>query len=360
MGKSREDPSCSASLGFHSTTNNCDQCKVRFHLHKIRLYQTVDTCDNLLLFLLKFVLMNIYSHGIDSGWYMLKADPLIFKYLKYLASEPNLTVHHGFLDINRAEAFLSGDTGNSKFRLLTGALYDQSTFILRAVCVTDIDRNSLFTNRENGILMKNSSSHVGKLTKFSVCDCLDRLRIVNDAWICYKKTGNVRPVLINICMNSFCNQRSGHIRTTSGKCLYRAICTCAVKSRNNRMLGFAEFFGKEFIGLLRFQITSFIKTDHRSCIHKIISKVCSHDLTIEELSSGCRILDSCLCTEIFIDFLELLLKRKAQSEALDDLIISRLDRINLLSDILPFRCCVITSIKHISHFDIIVKSLSRS
>ena len=291
---------------------------------------------------------------------MLKADPLILKYLKYLTSEPDLTVHHGFLDINRAEAFLSGDTGNSKFRLLAGALYDQSTFILRAVCVTDIDRNSLFTNRENSILMKNSSSHVGKLTKLSVCDRLDRLRIVNDARICYKKAGNIGPVLINICMDSFCNQRSCHIRTASGKCLYSAICTCAVKSRNNRMLGFAEFFGKEFIGLLRFQIAIFIKTDHRSCIHKIISKVCSHDLTIEELTSGCRILDPCLCAEILVDLLELILKRKAQSETLDDLIISLFDRIKLRRDILTLGCCVITSIKHIGHFDIPVKSLSGS
>ena len=291
---------------------------------------------------------------------MLKADPLILKYLKYLTSEPNLTVHHGFLDINRAEAFLSGDTSNSKFRLLASALYDQSTFILRAVCVTDIDRNSLFTNRENSILMKNSSSHVGKLTKLSVCDRLDRLRIVNDARICYKKTRNIGPVLINICMDSFCNQRSCHIRAASGKCLYSAICTCAVKSRNNRMLGFAEFFGKEFIGLLRFQIAIFIKTDHRSCIHKIISKVCSHDLTIEELTSGCRILDPCLCAEILVDLLELILKRKAQSETLDDLIISLFDRIKLRRDILTLGCCVITSIKHIGHFDIPVKSLSGS
>ena len=193
---------------------------------------------------------------------MLKADSLILKYLENLTAKTDLTVHHGFLNVNRTETFLSGNTGNGKFRFFAGALHDQCTLILRAVCVTDVDRNSLFTNRENGILMKNSSSHVGKLTKLSVCNCLDRFRIVNNTRICYKETGNIGPVLINICMDGFCNQGSGYIRTTSGKCLHRAIRTCSVESRDNRMLGFAELLGKEFICLLRFQITVFIKTDH--------------------------------------------------------------------------------------------------
>ena len=291
---------------------------------------------------------------------MLKADSLILKYLKNFTAKTNLTVHHGFLDINGAETFLSGNTGNCKFRFFTGTLYNQCTFVFRAVCIADVDRNSLFTNREDRILMKNGCSHVRKLTKLSVCNCLDGFRIVYDTRIGYKETGNISPVLIDICMDRFCNQGSCYISTTSGKCLYRTICTCSVESRDNRMLGFAEFLGKEFVGLLSFQITVFIKTDYSSRIHKIVSKICSHDLTIEELTSGCRILDSCLCTEILIDLLELVFKRKAQSKTFDNLIISLFDGIKLLSDILTFGCCVIASVKHIGYFDIFVKSLSRS
>ena len=181
-----------------------------------------------------------------------------------------------------------------------------------------------------------------------------------DTRICYKETGNICPVLIDICVDRFCNKGSCYIRSAPGKCLNCAVCACTVESRDYCTLAFAEFFRKELVGLLSFQITVLVKTNHRSRIYKIISKICSHDLTIKELSSGCRILDSCLCTEILLNLLELILKGKRQAKTFDNLIISLFDRFQLIGKILSLGSCIIASVKHIRYLDVFVKSLSRS
>ena len=49
--------------------------------------------------------------------------------------------------------------------------------------------------------MQNAGSHVGQLTKFSVCNGLNDLRIIDDARIGYEKAGDVGPVLIHISMD---------------------------------------------------------------------------------------------------------------------------------------------------------------
>ena len=175
----------------------------------------MNTCDYLLFFFFKLILMNINRHRIDSGWNMFKADSLVFKYLKNFSSKTNFTVHHGLFNIDRTETFFACNTGNHIFRLAAGTLYNKRSLVFRTVCVTDIDRNTFFTNREDCIFMKNSCSHIRKLSKLPICDSLDHCRVLNDSRICYQESGNICSVFINICMNCFCHQRTCNIRTAS-------------------------------------------------------------------------------------------------------------------------------------------------
>ena len=109
------------------------------------------------------------------------------------------------------------------FRFAAGAFYDKGSLIFRTVCITNVDWNTFLTNREDRIFMKNSRTHIRKLTKFYVCNCFDHRRIIDDSRICDKESGNISPVLINVCMDSFCYQRTGNIRSATGECLYSCL-----------------------------------------------------------------------------------------------------------------------------------------
>lgn len=55
-----------------------------------------------------------------------------------------------------------------KFRFTAGILHDHGSRILWCVGVQHVDRDSLLTEWEDGVLMKDGSSHVGKLTQLTV------------------------------------------------------------------------------------------------------------------------------------------------------------------------------------------------
>ena len=276
---------------------------------------------------------------------MLKADSLIFEYLKHFTSETNLTVHHGFLNIDRAESLLTCNTCDCKFRFLACTLNNKGTLVFRSVCVFDINRNSLFTNREDRIFMKNGCTHIRKLSEFSVGNALDHFRIFNNTRVCYQETGNICPVFIEVCLNSLCHKRTGHIRAASGESFNFSIFTSAIKSRDNGTFTFCQLFGQKSVCLLGIQISVLIKTNHICCIYKFITQICCHYLTIEKFSSGCCIICACLCLEISFDLNKFIFQRKIKVQSADDLIVSSLDFLQERYEILPFYCSIITFIK---------------
>ena len=150
-----------------------------------RMYGAVNAGDHRLLVLYKFCLMYKYGHGIDAGRHMFDRDPLIFKDFQHLAAETYLCVHHSFLNIYRAEAFLSGDPCDRVFRPSAGVFYDQSTLVFRLVGIADMDRNPFLAYREDRVFVEDAGSHIGKLTKLFICDRLDHLRIFDHMGVAY-------------------------------------------------------------------------------------------------------------------------------------------------------------------------------
>ena len=149
--------------------------------------------------------------------------------------------------------------------------------------------------------MKNGCTHVRKLTKFSVCDCLDHCRILYDSRICYKETGNVCPVLIKVCLDCFCNKGTSYIRTTSGESLNCSVFVCTVESRNNGTFAFCKSLGKKLVCLVCIKVSVLVKTNYCCCIYEFIAKVSCHYFTIEELTSGCSVIRTSLSLEVFLD-----------------------------------------------------------
>ena len=72
MGQRRKNPARSSSCGTHSPAYYGDSRKVRFQIDRIRLCNTVNRGKYLLFFAFKFLLMNKYRHGIDTGRHMFK------------------------------------------------------------------------------------------------------------------------------------------------------------------------------------------------------------------------------------------------------------------------------------------------
>ena len=83
--------------------------------------------------------------------------------------------------------------------------------ILRTVRVLDLDRDTLTAYREDRVLMQYTGTHVTQLTKLTVGDVIDDLRIRHDAWIRNEEAGYIRPVLIEIDMLRRCDQGAGHV-----------------------------------------------------------------------------------------------------------------------------------------------------
>ena len=193
--------------------------------------------------------------------------------------------------------------------------------------------------------MKNSCTHIRKLSEFSVGNALNHFRIFNNTWVCYQETGNICPVFIEVCLNSLCHKRTGYIRTSSGESFNFSIFTSAIKSRDNGMFTFCQLFGQKSVCLLGIQISVLIKTDHICCIYKFITQICCHHLTIEKFSSGCCIVCACLCLEISFDLSKFIFQRKIKVQSADNLIISSLDLLQNRDEIFPFNCSIITFIK---------------
>ena len=193
----------------------------------------MQSCDNLLFFCCKLTLMNKYRHGIDAGRHMLKGKIVILKDAKYFSAKANLGIHHALLNRDGCEAFLSCDTGDCKFRFTAGILHDHGSRILWCVGVQHVDRDSLLTEWEDGVLMKDGSSHVGKLTQLTVGNGGNDFRILDDTRIGYQETGNIGPVLVDVSVYGLCHDGTSDIGSAAGEGFYASVRFCAVESRND-------------------------------------------------------------------------------------------------------------------------------
>lgn len=141
----------------------------------------------------------------------LEGDAVFLENFQHFPAKAHLGVHHILLDVEGSKPLLSSDAGNRVFRLPAGALHDEGTLVFRRVGVADIDGDAFLSYRKDGLLMEYGGSHVGQFPEFTVGDGLDDLGIYHDPGIGNKETGNVGPVLIDICMDGSSNQRTGDI-----------------------------------------------------------------------------------------------------------------------------------------------------
>ena len=95
---------------------------------------------------------------------MLYGNTVLLDYGKHLTDKSDFSIHHGFFNVDGAEILLSGNSGDDKSGLFQGIGHNHGAVILRCIGIFDLDGNSLFSYRENGILVENTGSHIAKLS----------------------------------------------------------------------------------------------------------------------------------------------------------------------------------------------------
>ena len=201
--------------------------------------------------------------------------------------------------------------------------------------------------------MEHGSTHVCKLPKFPVGNCLDSFRPVDDPRISDQETGHIRPVLIHIGMHRLRHNGTCDIRSASGEGLDRTILLRAVKAGDHGILHLLQLRFQSGIRLVRMEVSVLIKDDNLCGIHKRKAQILCHHDTVQILSAGRRVIPARLRLELFFDLDKLLIQGKLQVKSRDDLLIAEFDLLQLRIKLFPCFRQLIALVKHIRHFGVI-------
>ena len=100
----------SGTLGVdHALADDGDEGQPIFHAYMVGLQPLVNLLQDFLARRRQRLGRDEDRDGINAGWAVLKRNAMLRENLQQLCHEANLTVHHGFLYIYAAEAFVARD-----------------------------------------------------------------------------------------------------------------------------------------------------------------------------------------------------------------------------------------------------------
>ena len=358
MCKRRKDSSGGSALRLHAAAHNGNQCKIRLNFDGIRVCETMNVRNHLLLLVHELTLVHNNRHRVDSGGHMLDADSVILKGLQNLAAEADLRVHHILGDQYGTEILLSGNSRDGIAGFLAGALHNPCAVILRLVRILDVDRNALVTHRDDGILVQNARTHIGKLAKLLIGNGADRRRRIHNSRICHKESGHIRPVFIDADVTGPRNNGACDVRASAGEGFHLSVKATAIEARNHRIFQTRELFCGLFLRFALIKLTILVKKDDLRRIHKGEAKILRHHASVQILSAGCRVVAIRLLLEVLLDGAEFILEGILQTKALNDLIVAGLNLAEGICEILPLCRKIIAAIQEIRDLRIAGEALS--
>ena len=208
---------------------------------------------------------------------------------------------------------------------------------------------------EDRVLVKNGGAHIRELSQFSVGDRLYADGIVDDAGIRHHKTGDVRPVLIDVGPAGSRDDRSCDVAAASGECLDVSVESSSVEAGDDGLGGLFQYLGQDFIGLLRVQIAVLVKEDDVLGVQELVTQIARHDAAVQVFAAGSRVIAVRILMHAALDLREFALETKAlETKSIDDLLIALLDDIELLAKIIIFGSFGLHSVKKIG--DLVVSA----
>ncbi len=207
--------------------------------------------------------------------------------------------------------------------------------------------------------MKHCRSHIGKLPQLPVRNGLNPFRPVNDPGIRHQETGDIRPVLIYICVHCPGYDRAGNIGPAPGKCPDTSVRPGAIKAGNDSSLCLCQTFFQQFIRLLRQKGTILIKSDDFRRIDKGIVQIPGHNNTVQILSPGSCIFLPGLPFKLLCNFMKFFFQRQIYFQTGNDLFIPQFNLFELRTETFILLSQFIAFIQHIRHFRIVHMPLTR-
>ena len=292
-------------VGFHAAAYDCDQRKVSGDIDVIGVAEFVDLREDRLLLLLELMLMHEDGESVDAGGHMLETDAVVLEGLQSLAAETDLRVHHVLLNVDRGEALLAGDAGDGEGRLAGRIFHDERAFVLRRVCILDVDRDARRADREDRVLMEHACAHVGELAELTVRDRLDDAGILDDVRIGYEEAGHVGPVLIEVRMHRARDDGTGDVGSASGKCLDSAVGIRSVKSGDDGVRQALKSGGEQLLRCVGVEGAVLEETDVACGVDKLKTEIVSKKNTVQILAAGSSVVASGMSRKILADGLKL-------------------------------------------------------
>ena len=205
---------------------------------------------------------------------MLKVDAVVLQNPQHLPAEAQLTVHHGLLHIDGAEALLAGDAGDGVAADLVVVVgNDHGARCIRTVGVPDVDGDACRPNRENGVLMQHSGAHVGQLPQLLVGNGGDHLRVIDHSGIGDQEAGYIRPVLVNVRLDRPGKDGAGHIGAAPGEGAHMTVSGCPVKARQHHPIHAGKPLPQQGNGFIQLEGAVLVKADYLCRIQEGVSQV---------------------------------------------------------------------------------------
>ena len=157
-----------------------------------------------------------------------------------------------------------------------------------------------------------------------------------------------------------CDDRTCHIRASSGKGLDFSVIAAAVESGDHGVLLLSEPLFHGAHGLAVVQSAFLVKEDHLKGIHKGITQIPGHDAAVQVLSAGGREIGIRIFLHPLFDLVKLFIKGEIlQLQTFNDLGKALLDLVQDLRKVLSVFRLLIHPVEKIGHFGITGKALAR-
>ena len=172
--------------------------------------------------------------------------------------------------------------------------------------------------------MQHLCAAVGKLTQLGIGCAVNGLGIFDDSGVCHQDAGNIRPVFVDIGIQSGSSKRAGDIGAAAGKGADLAVGHEAVEAGNHDAPVFHQG-AQSRIGFLLIHGAVIVEVEPSGGIDKVEAQIVCHQTGGKILAAGNQLLAGNAGLHFFLQPIEIRFQIGAQTELIADLKVTAAD-----------------------------------
>ena len=154
-------------------------------------------------------------------------------------------------------------------------------------------------------------------------------------------------------------QRTGYIRATTAEGNDLSLFVGTIEAREYRIIDILQCCANALFRLLVITAPVLLEDEAACRIDEAEAEIGRHQLRIQKLTAGSRIVTVCTSLEILLDPIEVRCQTELEPEAVNDLLITILDCLKRLLELLLILNCILETIEKIGHLRIARSPLTR-